>query len=270
MAKRKKQNKFVLLTYIWLLLKYIGIGIYMLFALIVKGVSALISLSHKRQKEKKQQAATAYAQFGLLSREEGSLTCFERMLLTNESSIGIVIGARGSGKTAAALRVLENVHAKSDRQCYALGFSKGNMPSWMTVVESQDDIHNGGFVVIDEGGILFNSRQSFSTPNKLLGNLMLIARHKSISILFVSQNSSNLDVNILRQADYLLLKRSSLLQERFERKIVGKIYEEKKGEFKQYVGKGTTYVYADSFRGFITVSLPSFWTTTISKQWEKK
>ena len=113
---------------------------------------------------------------------------------------------------------------------------------------------------------LFSSRDSMSKPNKVLSDLILIARHKNLSIIFISQNSSNLEINILRQADCLLLKPSSLLQKDFERKKIQKVYEEVKDEFeklKKY--KGLTYIYSEDYRGFVNNDLPSFWSQKISK-----
>ena len=110
-----------------------------------------------------------------------------------------------------------------------------------------------------------------SKPNKLLSELILIARHKNLSIMFISQNSSNLEINILRQADYLLLKPSSLLQKDFERKKVKKVYEEVKDDFKKLNNyKGLTYIYSEDYRGFINNDLPSFWSQKISKSFSGK
>ena len=140
------------------------------------------------------------------------------------------------------------------------------MPSWIEVITSTNEIKNNSTVLIDESGVLFGSRNSMTTPNKLLSQLILIARHKNLNILFISQNSSNLDVNILRQADFLLLKPTSLLQEDFERKKIRDIYEEASKDFKKHENvQGLTYIYSEIFRGFIANPLPSFWSTNISK-----
>ena len=82
----------------------------------------------------------------------------------------------------------------------------------------------------------------------------------------VTHNSSNLDVNILRQADFLVLKPSSLLQKNFERKIIQKIYESENELFEKFrENRGLAYIYGDTFRGFVSNPLPSFWTSGISK-----
>jgi len=180
--------------------------------------------------------------------------------------MGIIVGARGSGKSAFGIKFLENFKIKGNKKIYAMGFKENDMPDWIEIVTDISQINNDSFVLIDEGGVFFSARKAMSNANKILSELILIARHKNISILFISQNSSNLEINILRQADYLILKPSSLLQKDFERKTIQKIYEKaKKGfdKFKNY--EGLTYIYSQNFSGFVSNPLPSFWSTKISK-----
>jgi hypothetical protein len=210
-----------------------------------------------------------YEKFKILKTEKGSFEDWEKDIFDSESKIGVIIGARGQGKTAFGIKFLENIYALKKKKCYAIGFKKDEMPLWINVVENIQGLKNDSFVLIDEGGILFSSRSSMSNANKLLSELILISRHKNLSILFISQNSSNLDVNILRQADFLVLKSSSLLQKDFERKIIQKIYDATGNDFKKLKDKkGLTYIYSDLFRGFVTNSLPSFWGEKISKSFE--
>ncbi len=113
---------------------------------------------------------------------------------------------------------------------------------------------------------MFSSRSSMSTANKLLSTLLLIARHKDLSVLFISQNSSNLEINAIRQADFLILKPSSLLQKDFERKTIKDIYEEAEAHFQEFKNhQGLAYIYSDKYKGFITNPLPTFWSQKTSK-----
>lgn len=212
-----------------------------------------------------------YAGFTLVDEKEGSLKAWEKMVFERESTIGIVVGARGSGKSAFGIKLAENLYAKKRRETYALGFKAESMPSWIHVVDSVEDIPEGAFVLIDEGGILFSSRRAMTNSNQLMSELLFISRHKNLSILFIAQNSSNLDVNIIRQADYIVLKPSSLLQKDFERKIIKDIYSSIADDFASLdEKKGLAYVYSEVFRGFITNVLPSFWNVEISKAFKGK
>ena len=221
--------------------------------------------------QKKREKITAkYEPFKVLDNISGDYKTWERELHKAESKIGIVLGARGSGKTAIALKLVENIHSETKTNCYALGFQKEEMPAWVKVIEDISEIKNNATVVIDEGGILFSSRKAMSKPNKLLSELILIARHKNLNIIFISQNSSNLDVNIIRQADFLILKKTSLLQKDFERKKIKEIYDESAELFEKYNKEiGLAHIYANEFRGFITNPLPSFWSQRVSKSFRK-
>ncbi len=196
----------------------------------------------------------------------GDYIDFEHNFFSKPSMIGIILGARGSGKSALGMKLLENVQAKAKRHVCAMGFKTETLPAWIHVVTTLEEIPSNSVVLLDEAGIEFSSRSSMSNVNKLLGSLMLVARHKDLSILFIAQNSSNLDVNILRQADFLFLKPSSLLQKDFEREKIKDMYAEVKDHFAQHKQlPGLVYVYSDPFRGFVTNPLPTFWSQKTSK-----
>lgn len=200
-----------------------------------------------------------------LKKISGSLNDFEEFL-QKKGKIGIVVGARGTGKSALGMRIAENIAAQSNSKIFVLGFNSEKTPKYMNAISNLDEVRNNSFLLVDESGIKFSSRSSMSSANKLLSSLLFISRHKNISILFITQNSANIEVNTLRQADYLLLKKSSLLQLDFERKKIKEIYEETKKDFEKFrEDKGLTYVYSDAYRGFVSNSLPSFWTDGLSR-----
>lgn len=242
---------------------YIGKGIYDL------SKKSSEKIERKKIAKKRKSIVSKYVDFELVHVVSGDYKQWIEELYKAESRIGIILGARGSGKTAFGIKFLENVHAKNKKKCFAMGFNEDELPFWIKNVSDISLLENNSFVLIDEGGILFNSRSSMSNANKILSQLIMIARHKNISILFISQNSSNLEINILRQADFLILKPSSLLQKEFERKIIQKIYKEAEEHFDKFKDKkGLTHIYSGGFLGFISNPLPSFWKETISKSFK--
>ena len=252
---------------LWFLMKtpyYLGKGIYKATKYTTEKVQE--SSRKKAVKQKRDKMIPLYENFRLIHTKDGNYLKWEGDVHKADSKIGVILGARGSGKTAFGMKFLENAHAKSKKKCYAMGFNPEEMPSWIRVVDNIENIGNNALVLIDEGGILFSSRDSMSNANKLLSDLILVARHKNLTILFISQNSSNLDINILRQADFLVLKPSSLLQRNFERKIIQQIYDSAQGHFDNFKDeKGITHIYSEGFNGFVSNPLPSFWGTNISK-----
>src|SRR3989344_2376897 len=238
---------------------------------IVRGIFRLVKKIRKKEevrevRGRRESMKAEFDDFDVVFNEQGDYNKWVNNFYRSDSKIGIILGARGSGKTAFGIKLLENAHISCKKKCFAMGFHEKEMPSWINVVANISEIENNSLVLIDEGGVLFNSRDAMTSANKILGELMLIARHKNLSIIFISQNSSNLDVNILRQADFLVLKPSSLLQKEFERKIIQKIYDRTGEQFEKFKDvKGLTYIYSSDFLGFVSNSLPSFWKMSISK-----
>ena len=267
MAKKKRDDSLDFLwKSLWFILKipyYIIMGIYNL-------IKWAYNLSKKNKVINKRESLTVkYEEFKVIKEINGDYKKWVQEVYNSDSQIGIVLGSRGSGKTAFGIKLLENVHAKSKKKCYAMGFKEEEMPSWINIISQISEIENNSFILVDEGGILFSSRKSMSSANKILSDLILISRHKNLSILFISQNSSNLEVNVLRQADFLVLKKSSLLQKEFERKIIQKFYEETFAGFKKFEDiPGLSYIHSNSFKGFISNALPSFWKESISKSFK--
>ncbi|MFH0835997.1 MAG: hypothetical protein V1834_02430 [Candidatus Micrarchaeota archaeon] len=213
--------------------------------------------------------APVFSRFTEVESFEGELKEFEDFVYNQKSTIGVIIGARGSGKSALGMRILENA-AFLKRKTAAIGFKESTLPSWIDPVKATDlsKVGNGSFLLVDEGGISFSSRSSMSSANKLLSELLFISRHKDLSVLFISQNSANLEVNTLRQADYMLLKRPSLMQKDFERKKINEVYEKTGSGFKKHSGKDVFFVYSDEYSGFASAGLPSFWSDKTSKAFQ--
>ncbi|MBU0459229.1 MAG: hypothetical protein KKH52_04540 [Nanoarchaeota archaeon] len=261
--------------------KKVGKGVLkLIFVYPAKGVWHLVKKGVKKTKEKKERIIVAkkkpqgeakYDQFKELRNKKGKLTTFTNKLHANKSTIGLILGARGTGKSAIGMRLLENFKAKTSKKIYALGFKEESLPAWINVVGKIEEIQNNSVILIDEGGIEFSSRKSMSNANNFLSELLLIARHKDLSVIFITQNSANLEINAIRQADYLVMKPSSLLQKDFERKKIKEIYSKVQSEFDELIGdKGLTYLYANNYLGFISNSLPSFWSEKVSKGYAKR
>lgn len=243
----------------------------MIFKGIIMGTEKVIMLfQSENSASKKPVSQDVYVPFYVLEGFKGDIDKFEHFVAKNPSTIGIILGARGTGKSAFGLKLLENLHVNSKKNFYAMGFKRKDMPQWIDIVEDVSSIKPNSYVLIDEGGILFSSRKSFSNANTLLSELLLIARHNDLSVIFISQNSANLEINAIRQADYLILKPSSLLQKDFERKKIKEIYDEVQKHFDGYKDvPGVTYIYSEQFKGFVTNPLPTFWSQKVSKSFRK-
>jgi hypothetical protein len=268
---KKKESNFIKITK--------GFGKYAI-AWPAKSIWKGIKYTSKKVEEKKEEkrvrqlkptSEPKFKEFKEIKKEKGNFVSFENKLMNNKSTIGLILGARGSGKSAIGMRLLENISTKTGKKMYAMGFKEESLPYWIITIKDIKEIQNNSVLLIDEGGIQFSSRGSMSNANKLLSEILLIARHKDLSVMFITQNSSNLEINAIRQTDYLILKPSSLLQKDFERKKIKDIYEGVSDQFEELKNKvGLTYIYSDNFKGFVSNSLPSFWSDKVSKGYSGK
>ena len=272
MAGKKKQN-LIAFTFIGIfrLVWYILKGIYVAVKFILAGIFSIFrKASEKRNKNIEDKTAEKERKNSMLKElveienEQGNFEDFKHILYEKQSTIGLILGARGTGKSALGLRVLENIASRTRKKVYAMGFK--DLPRLIRLASNLEEVQVDSFLLIDESGITFSSRNFMKELNKFLSDLLLIARHKDLSVLFLTQNSANIDVNIIRQIDYLILKPSSLLQKDFERKKISEIYREKAEKFKKHKHvRGMSYIYSDSYLGFVSNELPSFWNDKISK-----
>lgn len=219
----------------------------------------------KGMEEKK---AEPYIPFEVKKTDIGEYDSFYSRL-KKDSLIMLVVGRRGSGKTSLGMKLLEFFHKLTKRKCYVFGYDKVRLPWWIKRVDTLEKIPNNAVALFDEGAILFSARESMKNINKELGKMMVIARHKNLTLILITQNSAMIDLNVLRLADILLLKEPSLLQAKFERKGLKDIFDKIKPKFEKIEQKKSHfYVWDDDFQGMVKYSLPDFWSEKISRSFK--
>ena len=195
----------------------------------------------------------------------GDAVSFEKALMES-SRIILIFGKRGSGKSALGFRLMENINGVAQRHCYVLGVAQDVLPQWIMSVDDIHSVKNGGVVLVDEGALAFSARESMKKEHKELGKLMAIARHKDLTLIFITQNTGMIDKNVLQLTDTLLVKEGSLLQMEMERTAVQKFYQKAEKAFEKLQEKRKyVYVIDGDFEGVVWFELPSFWSEKVSK-----
>ena len=162
---------------------------------------------------------------------------------------------------------MENIKAKTNRNCYTLGINEKLLPNWIETISNVEEASQNSIIVVDEGAVSFSSRSSMTEANRELSKLMAIARHKNLTLIFITQNTGMIDKNVLKLADSLMIKEGSLLQLEMERLEIKKFYM----KAKEYIEKAKDdkikyfYLIDSDFEGLLKHSLPSFWSNELSK-----
>jgi hypothetical protein len=126
-----------------------------------------------------------------------------------KSKIIYICGGRGWGKSCLAFWIAEKIHySQNPIPIYVVGEGViKKFPEWVKYKDRIQDVPNGVFVILDEASIRYNAREYFKEANILLGKMLAIARHKDLSIIFITQHINLMDINITRLRDMIIWKK---------------------------------------------------------------
>jgi len=203
-------------------------------------------------------------------KEEPKITDDKWLDIIDHPAVELIIGKRNSGKSALAFRQLE-LH-KNKLDLYVLKAPENLhklLPEWIGIKESIEDIPSGSMVLVDEAHMLFSARDSQSADDREISRIVNLARHKGLSLIFVSHEARHIDKNIVSSADVLVFKDMGILQSEFDRPQIRLLAEKAKQAFNHIHGnrKRFNYVYSPNadFEGMLENDLPTFWNNKLSK-----
>lgn len=183
----------------------------------------------------------------------------------------VMMGQRGSGKTATAMWVMEELHK-------TLGIGgviykapnalKKMMPDWVEFSSNIKRLPHECVVIIDEAQQEANSRRSGSDANLDLANAVALSRQRKQLIFLISHHSRKLDMVDVMDASRIVWKQPSAGQVMFERKEIKPFSERAIAKYEALRGNKQRHAYCMDFStlkfGFTKTNLPSFWSEDIS------
>jgi len=184
-------------------------------------------------------------------------------------SIVIILGKRGSGKSALGYKLLEYLRYTATPYVVALpSEARKLLPDWIGMAARLEDIPPKAVVLVDEANISYHARSSMAAKAKAMSQLVNLSRQREQTLVFVSQEARQLDKNIASSANVIILKDLGILQVEFDRREFNKIATEARQAFSTITGdkRKWGYVYSpdNNFMGLVESSLPTFWSEKLS------
>jgi hypothetical protein len=185
-------------------------------------------------------------------------------------SIVLILGKRGSGKSALGYRLLELF--RYGPKPYVIGLpasARAMLPDWVGMVPYFEDLPNKAIAIIDEAYLHYHARGSMAQENKAMSQAINLSRQKEQTIIFVTQEARQVDRNIASSANIIIFKDLGILQLEFDRPELNRLASQANKAFNSIHGDRHrwSYVYApdSDFQGLMENELPSFWKTGLSR-----
>jgi len=194
--------------------------------------------------------------------------------IINHPSCVLILGRRGSGKTALGFFLLEEFQ-NGEVSPYVLGLPP---TKWRLLgdniqgLELGDELPENSIIFVDEAAIWFFSRSSMTNFNKLINKLVSISRQKNQTLIFASHTTRKLDIGLILDMDVITWKEPSRLHTKFERKEIRALTEEALMKFERIKKEDRcrySVVWSDVAEGEVMENaLPSFWSDELSRGFE--
>mgnify|MGYP001353361734 CR=1 FL=1 len=124
-----------------------------------------------------------------------------------------------------------------------------------------------GIIVVDEAVFSANARRSMSEENVDWMKLFAIVRHKGHLLIFIAQTSRQVDIQLIDQADLILMKKPSMMQVKTARtELKAQVKEALALLDQKRNSKAWVYVYdpkTDAGK-LLFSAMPTWWTEKLS------
>jgi hypothetical protein len=188
-----------------------------------------------------------------------------------------IMGHRGQGKSALAWYIADTFRKRAGYPKGVAAYSfppeaQKALPKWITHIDSTSEVSSlkkPHIIVIDESVFHVNSRRSQSADNLDFTKLLAVIRHKGHLLVFISQTSRQVDIQVIEGFDLVLMKAPSLLQVRSARAELRPEIEEAYQLFSSMRGDTRKKVFMfdphKGGKGMLPSSMPAWWTQKVSK-----
>ena len=190
--------------------------------------------------------------------------------LIKHPSVVLILGKRGSGKSALGYRLLEYLRWGAAK-VYAVGLpseARKLLPEWIGVAASLEDVPGKSIVLVDEAYVPYHARAGTTVGAKAMSRDVNLSRQREQTIIFVTQEARQIDKNIASSADVVVFKEVSMLQLKFDRRELNDLATQARAAFATIKGDkrqcSFVCVLDTGFADLVQNTLPTFWHEKLS------
>ena len=194
----------------------------------------------------------------------------------------LIIGHRNQGKSALAHSILEYYAKKYGLRAYLVNVSGKPipphklraLPDWVNVIESPEDAPTNAVILYDEAYARFHARTTHGYEAQLMDKLVELSRHKRWTLIYVAQQTSKIDRNIISAIDLLLIKRPTIFRVKMEKAELREFTDKAMKLFERLSPtenpREYVYVYCvdPPYEGLKKNGLASYWSEELSTFYE--
>jgi len=187
--------------------------------------------------------------------------------LIGRPSANLIIGKRGSGKTATGCLLLQEAHEEGLNP-YLMGLPRAKwnlLPEYITPVEEINRVEDNSVIFLDESYLYAFARDHPKGFNKYLSKIVGISRQKGWVLLLSSHTARKLDIGLVLDMDSLIIRQPSWLHAKYERQEIRELVEQAVKFFSRCKEPiKHAYIYTEKGPVVVKLGLPLFWSSELS------
>ena len=137
-------------------------------------------------------------------------------------AVMLIVGKRGSGKSALAYRILELLRYKLTPYVVGVGSqARKYLPDWIGMAPDLESLPFNTIALVDEAYLPYHSRRSMAEENMAMSQILNLSRQRNQTLIFVTQEARQVDRNIASSATVIVFKEMGMLQPEFDGRSSG-------------------------------------------------
>jgi ABC-type dipeptide/oligopeptide/nickel transport system ATPase component len=190
--------------------------------------------------------------------------------IADHPAVYLILGDVGTGKTVTACSIMDEFHGDRKSLKFYMIDTKdvvANYPKWIRYADPKKPrLSQNSVIFLDDAHLHHYARDWFGGKSKRIDWIARERRQSGNTIIYTTQQSRVLDINLISMASCLVFKRPSKLQLEVERKEIKKMYDIADKALKEENYKvNKAYVVSNNYEGIVTVKKPKWFTDKISK-----